>query len=125
MPSGYKDNHGDCKARYTTGLSICDRGTKERIGTVSFGCSCNGMFLQKANYGVVTYMKDQSPKMQAKCARLFSQWSAEQVEKSIGDSGYAYQLAPSVALKCNPTRKLAMKAKHQDAFLHTVSQLTP
>merc|ERR1711907_576302 len=30
-----------------------------------------------------------------------------------------------IALRCNPTRKLAMKAKHQDAHLKTLSEVTP
>jgi len=125
MPSNYEDNNGECKAHYTRGLSVCNKGNKDNIDSVSFGCGCNGMYVQSAQFGVITHMKDQSLKTQAKCARLFSKWSAEQAKDGEEDTKRAHELAPSIALRCNPTRKLAMKAKHQDAHLKTLSEVTP
>merc|ERR1711881_366828 len=86
---------------------------------------CNGMYFQTANFGVVTRMKDQTLKTQKKCAHLFAHWSAGLSKHHDRDERRAHTLAPQIALKCNPTRRLALKVKKQDAHLKTVSQLTP
>jgi hypothetical protein len=129
MPKNYRYgefvNNGDCEARFTSGMSVCDHGHKESIDSVSFGCGCNGMYFQTANFGVVTRMKDQTLKTQKKCAHLFAHWSAGLSKHHDRDERRAHTLAPQIALKCNPTRRLAIKVKKQDAHLKTVGQLTP
>lgn len=122
---GEEVNNGDCQAEYISALSVCKRGTLDSVDSVSFGCGCNGLFLQATNYGVVTGMKDESAKTQAKCARLFAQWSAEQGVHAREDHNRAYDVAPKIAMKCSASHKLAKKADQHGTFSAKIQKLTP
>jgi hypothetical protein len=125
MPANFMDNNGECKADYYYGLSVCKTGKQHTIGSRSFGCGCAGLYMQGANFGVVTGMKDQSEKTQAKCARLFAAWSAEQAVLARGSFDIAYDIAPAIALKCSAARQLAEKAAKHRSLSGVVEKLTP
>lgn len=83
------------------------------------------MLLQGATYGLITRMKNQSPKMQAKCARLFTKWNAERVNMAREEYSIAYDHAFQMAGKCSPAQQLAKKSQRQDKILATVAKLRP
>merc|ERR1711935_1270384 len=125
MPSNYDDNNGECSAKFIHGLSVCNSGTMTKDGSLSFGCDCNGLLLQGANYGVITSMKNQKKKTQLKCARLFAKWSAERTNVARSSYSIAYDHASVMAGKCSPAAKLAVKSSKQKGLLDRASKIKP